>query len=123
MLLLILTMVFAYLLDAVFVGAVFAVGHLRWGWRLSGWRAPIVLLMVFIGIDLYWLPAASVVDARLIIGNTSVADALGISREVALIDFFSIGWLDVLIWGGQVILAGRVANWFCSGLSAEGQRL
>ena len=110
MTLLVLTAAFAYLFDAFLVGALFALFRVRHNWRLPRWPALLILLVVFVVVDTYWLPAVTVLDARLTIGNTRIAKALGVSGEVPLINFFSIGWFDVLVWGVQVVVASWVAD-------------
>jgi hypothetical protein len=117
--LLLLTTAFAYCLDSIFVGALFALSRHRYGWRWSKWQTLLALLVVFIVLDVYWLPAATVADARLTIGNGSIAEVLGIAREFSLVEFFSLGWLDIFVWSGQVILAVRVAKWFGKSLSVS----
>lgn len=111
MVLVIATAVFAYLIDAFLVGTFLVACKLRCGWRVSNWLAPFILMVVFAFLDTYWIPAVTVLDARIVIGNSRVAKALGVSGEFPVTNFLSIGWFDVLVWGAQVIVAAWVAGW------------
>jgi hypothetical protein len=69
-----------------------------------------VLLATFAVLDLYFVPAVVAVDIRVRILNQTVAEWLGLSGEISVIELSDIGWFDLLVWAMQVLVAARVAE-------------
>jgi hypothetical protein len=110
LILLLATAATSYFLDAVFVGALLYALRSRFSLRLSKVIAPMVLLATFAVLDLYFVPAVAAVDIRVRILNQTVAEWLGLSGEISVIELSDIGWFDLLVWAMQVLVAARVAE-------------
>lgn len=110
LILLLATAVIAYLVDAIFIGALLYILRSRYHSSFSKIRTFLVLLAIFAFLDLYWMPAAIALDVRFRIQNETVADFLSLSGERAAIEVFGFGWFELFIWSMQVLLAVWVAN-------------
>ena len=110
LILFLVTTAVAYLVDAVLVGALLYVLRSRFSLRFSKISGPLVLLAIFAFLDLYWMPAAAALDVRFRILNQAVADLLGLSGEIPVVELFGIGWFDLFVWAMQVLVAIWVAD-------------
>jgi hypothetical protein len=99
-----------YLLDAVLMGVLLYVLRERYSLKLSKMSAPLLLLMTFAFLDLYWMPAAAALDIRLRILNHTAAELLGVVGEISVIELLDIGWFDLLVWAIQVVVALWIAD-------------
>jgi hypothetical protein len=99
-----------YLLDAVLMGVLLNLLRERYSLKLSKMSAPLLLLMTFAFLDLYWMPAAAALDIRLRILNHTAAELLGIVGEISVIELLDIGWFDLLVWAIQVVAALWIAD-------------
>lgn len=104
------TLAFAYLIEAVFVGATICALRTRFDLRVFRRTAPLYLFGVFAFLDLYWIPAIVVLDLRLKILNPAVVEILGKSGEFPAIELLSFGWFDIVVWAVQVLVAVWVAD-------------
>ncbi len=110
LILLLATAVIAYILDAIFVGALLYTLRSRYPLSSSKIRTSLVLMAIFAFLDLYWMPAAIALDLRVRILNQTVADFLSLPGERAAIEVFGFGWFELFIWSMQVLVAVWVAN-------------
>ena len=99
-----------YLLDAVLMGVLLYVLRDRYSLKSSIMSAPLLLLMTFAFLDLYWMPAAAALDIRLRILNHTAAELLGVVGEISVIELLDIGWFDLLVWAIQVVVALWIAD-------------
>jgi hypothetical protein len=102
--------VIAYLVDAIFVGALLRTLRSRYPLSFSKIRTSLVLLATFAFLDLYWIPVVIALDVRFRIQNHTVADFLRLPGEHAAIEVFGFGWFELFIWSMQVLVAVWVAN-------------
>jgi hypothetical protein len=91
------TTAFAYLVDAVLVGVLLYVLRSRFSLRFSKISGPLALSAIFAFLDLYWIPAAMALDVRFRILNQVIADLLGLSEEIAVVELFGFGWFDLCL--------------------------
>ena len=110
LILLLATAVIAYLVDAIFIGALLYILRSRYHSSFSKIRTFLVLLAIFAFLDLYWMPAAIALDVRFRIENETVADFLSLPGERAAIEVVGFGWFELFIWSMQVLVAVWVAN-------------
>ena len=110
LILLLVTAASLYLLNAVLMGVLLYVLRDRYSLKLSKMTAPLLLLMTFAFLDLYWIPAAAALDIRLRILNHTAAEMLGVVGEISIIDLLDIGWFDLLVSVMQVMVAVWVAG-------------
>ncbi len=110
LILLLATAAISYFLDAVFVGALLYALRSRFSLRLSKVSAPLVLFATFAFLDLYFVPASAALDIRVRILNQTVAEWLGLSGEISVIELSDIGWFDLFVWVVQVVVAMWVAD-------------
>ena len=80
------------------MGAFLHVLRDRFSLKWSKMSAPVVLLLTFAFVDLYWMPAAAALDIRLRILNDTAAEFLGLRGEISLAEAYDIGWFDLLVW-------------------------
>ena len=107
---LVATVVIAYLVDAIFVGALLHTLRSRYPLSFSEKRTPMVLFAIFCFLDLYWLPAVIALDVQFRIQNQTVADFLRLPGEYGALDIFGFGWFELFTWSMQVLVAVWVAN-------------
>ena len=104
MILVLATTAIAYLLDALFVGCLWVVAAQRFHLPAATIRAGL-LFLAFALLDLYWIPAVSAADVTFTIGNTGLANALGVNADTRATELFRVGVFDLLVWGVQTGLA------------------
>jgi hypothetical protein len=104
------TIAFDRLVQAVLIGALLDVLRYRFSLRFSKVRDLLILLAIFAFLDLYWLPALTILDARIRVLNPEITNVMGLSKETPLIELVGFGWLDLFIWWMQIIVAVWVAD-------------
>lgn len=68
----------------------------RFSLKLSKMSAPVLLLVTFAFLDLYWMPAAAALDVRFRIVNQTVAEFLGLLERFRYSRHLIFGWFDLL---------------------------
>lgn len=105
------TIVFHSILEAVLVGLSFAAVARRFDLRLSLLQSFLVLLPLFLLFAVYYLPAIDALNARIVIGNQAIAKEIGPGTPIVLRELFRFGISDPVAWGIQAAIATTVARW------------
>ena len=103
--LVILTALLAYLIDAILVGFGVAVVLTARRQERLGLLGIAALFVVCAFLDSYFIPALSHLDATLTIANVELLSSLGMQRETPLSELFEVEFTDSRVWGAQVIVA------------------
>jgi hypothetical protein len=91
------TVIFECLLSTVFVGATVTVFAGSASKRCKGQALFLALFAVFVGLDLYRLPAIYALDATIHIHNPILVWLMGIDGSIPLADWFAFGFTNALI--------------------------
>jgi hypothetical protein len=105
-----ITVVFGYLIDALLVGIALGMFSIRFEWNLSSRKIPLILFLVFGFLDLYALPALVALDATITVRNTAVAELMNLYPNYPFVELLGFGWYEIIIWLGQVLVALLVMN-------------
>lgn len=97
-------------MNSLLIGVLFYVLRSRYAFNASTGASVLLLYATFAVLDLYWLPAIAVLDARLIISNRAITDPLGMSNEFAVVDLFGPKWIDIAVWLAQTLIATCIAS-------------
>ena len=105
MIIALLTIAAGYLIEAVLVGASLA-------WVLYVRRRPkfgpaglVGVVVFFAFLDAYYIPAFLILDATITIGHPGFAKLLEADHPIPLAQLLSFGWLDLLFYVLQSIVA------------------
>ena len=105
------TIVVSYLVEGTLVGLAAAALERRFGWRFSRWKGTILIVLAFVFLDTYWLPAVISLDARVTIGNSYITSMFGLGHQpIALSELYGPSMFDLVVWAFKVLVAGFVMD-------------
>ena len=105
MVVLIITLVLVVLIDSFLVGITFYALKNRFLWNISYRTAFIILFLVFVFLDNYWLPMMHVLDLTYTVGNHEVAKFFDLAPNEPVEDLFGFGLVDFVIWAIEALIA------------------
>ena len=106
MIILILNFILAYVFDTLLVGVAFVSLRERFKWDLSPKKCFFILLIIFALYDNYLTPMFLVLDATITIRNEAIAQALGITPNLPLVELLDLDMFAFITWCIQAFLAG-----------------
>jgi len=104
MLALIAVILVTYLLTSLVVGVCY---FALFGHRIAtdyDRLAFVGLFVVFVVLDMYWIPAVAGLDMTITFRDPEIAKAFGAEPGLRVNDTLTFGWLDVIAWFIQTII-------------------
>jgi len=106
----ILSFVFAYLIDALFVGITYYSLATHFGWKISGQKNFLILFLIFAFLDIYPLPMLFSLDATITVRNPEIAQWFDLSPDLPIIELFGFGLFEFITYSIQTLIATYFGN-------------
>ena len=110
MIIFILSLIFAYIIDALFVGIAYHSLAAHFRWKISGQKNFLILFLIFAFLDIYPLPMLYTIDATITVRNPEIAQGFDLRPDQPIIELFGFGLFEFLTYSIQALFATYIGN-------------
>ena len=110
MVIFIFSLILIFAVDILLVGISFYALRKRFNWNLAPKMCFVILIVIFALLENYIVPMIFVLDATITIRNAEITKLFDISPNYPLINLFSLGFFDFIIWSVQEFVAGIIGE-------------
>ena len=110
MIIFILTEIASIIIEAALIGIAFFSLRQKYNWNISYKLCMVSLAGIFVISDCWTLPALYSLDATVTINNQDITTLFNIGKDYPIINLFSPGKLDIIIWLLQSLIAATIGN-------------
>ena len=105
-----LSILIIYIIDTILVGLAFYSLKIRFKWKITPKQTFITLVICYAMLDNYLWPLIHATDLKIIIGNKEIAEFLDMEEPIPLLELFSPGISDFVIYCIQAFVGGIVGS-------------